>query len=356
LLAGAALPSDSLHEGECSPELASAVCASGTCNPQTNTCAAKAASECTIPEQCITNHCADDGHCGWPDGVGPCQEDADCQSGHCLREINKCVAAEGGCGADRDCAGDAYCDLSQWQCAADLADDAPLPASGASGGKCSAEIARSVCTSGACNPINDRCARLGGSACKSAGECAADVCSAGKCGSPDGIGACTGANAASACQSGRCHSELGRCIAADGGCSKDADCSAGSYCDAPTLACVEQLGSGEPLPSDGMHDANCSRDVALAVCSTGACNTRIDRCAAVAGQSCRTAEDCASDACQKSVCAAAGEASTGKNSGGCSAVALKAGWIGPSLAVLLVIALGLRLRTRKRPAPGPDSP
>jgi hypothetical protein len=244
--------------------------------------------------------------------------------------------------------------MSQSRCVEDLLDGASLPSDGPSGGKCTLEIARTLCASGACNPETDSCARAGGGECGADSDCAANRCSDGKCGSADGTAPCTSDNGMSVCQSGRCQSDLGRCIAATDGCGADSDCVAGGrYCDGQSLACVAMLGLGKKLPADEMHDAVCNAEVATAVCSTGACNPHTNACAVMEGKGCHSAYDCASNACLRNVCVPTHVAPTVATlSGGrCGVATVRAGSIGPSLGLLLLVTLLLRRRARNKPGP-----
>jgi hypothetical protein len=185
-------------------------------------------------------------------------------------------------------------------------------------------------------------------------DCASNSCSDGKCGSADGSGACTSDNAVSACQSGRCQVDLGRCIAAADGCGADSDCGDASYCNGMTLACVPKMSKGGKLADDGVHEAECTEAAAAAVCSTGACNSFVDKCALKEGLSCQTAADCGSNACLWGVCVPTRFApQVAKLSGGrCSVALVRAGRVGPNLGLLLIVALLLRRRRRPKRGPG----
>jgi hypothetical protein len=348
---GKQLPKDGLHSGTCTKELATVVCASGMCNATTDTCAAATSSGCNAAAQCVTNICGDNSQCGLSDGAGPCDDDSDCQSSECQVESGRCVASDNGCTSDDDCAAEAHCNTTLLHCEADLDDGTTLPGDSDSGGKCTAEVAKTLCASGVCNPETDQCAAIGGSECSDDSECAANLCVDGRCGSADGNGQCTQQNASSACQSGVCQGDLYRCVAAKNGCTGDSDCPTGNYCDGKTLACVPRLASGAKLPSDEMHSAECSEDVAAAVCGSGACNARTNACALVVGEPCQQATDCASNACLDSACVATEKAPPAfrLTGGRCSVAWVQAGSIGPSLALLWLAAIVLRRRARSRP-------
>jgi hypothetical protein len=342
---GRTLPRDDLHDGKCSAELASAVCASSACNRVTDTCAAANNRSCTGASQCATNVCGSNNRCGLKDGAGPCDDDAQCQSGRCQSESGRCVARSNGCTRDEDCPREAYCNTAALRCEPDVPDGLPLPPDTPSGGKCTEEVAK-LCASGACNATTDSCAAAGGNSCSRNADCASNQCLDGQCGSPDGAGRCTQENAASACQSGVCQAELSRCVAAKNGCSVDGDCPEGSYCDGHTLACVPQLAAGFALPSDETHAAICSAELATIVCSTRACNAHTNLCALVVGTQCEQASDCASNACLLGECVPDNEAPPAARltGGRCSIAWVQAGSIGPTLALLWLALFALRRR------------
>ena len=354
LESGEDLPSDGLHEPTCTAELAAAVCVGGVCNAATKTCASVAGAPCTAVEQCAADICDDNAMCGYASGHGPCSAGAQCQSGQCDSATSKCVASESGCTTDADCPAEAHCDLSKYTCAADLADGVSLPSASPSGGRCTSAIGSAYCASGVCNPQTDRCAKAGGSECESDSECAFNSCSNGKCGSADGTGECTSENAVSACQSRRCQTDLGRCIAAVDGCGSDQDCGDDEYCNGKTLACVAKMASGAKLPADEMHGTECTGEVAMAVCMSRMCNAVVDKCAEKDGSACETAADCGSNACLRGVCVPTSSAPpVAKLSGGrCSVALVQAGRAGPSLGMLLILALLLRRRGRQKRGPG----
>jgi outer membrane protein OmpA-like peptidoglycan-associated protein len=347
---GAPLPKDGLHQGACNETLASAVCRSGRCNAQTNTCAAQFSTACGVSEQCVTNYCADNGKCGIVDGGGACVDNAECQSGQCQVASSTCVSAAEGCTSDADCPQEAHCDVLAVRCVADLPAGMGIPEDAPTGGRCTPEIAETYCASGACNPDTDTCAELGGGGCASDADCVGNRCLDGTCGSWDGAGECTEENGSAVCASRRCQTDLGRCIAAENGCGTDTECSGGSYCDGSSLACVSLLSAGSKLPkSDAMHGAGCTRDVAAAVCDTGVCNAVTDACANRIGSDCESAADCASNACVRGVCVPTSEAppAAGLSGGRCSVSRVAAGELAPVLGFLTVFGL-LFWRRRRR--------
>jgi uncharacterized repeat protein (TIGR01451 family) len=347
---GRSLPKDALHDGTCSAALADVVCASGTCNSTTNTCAAVNTAGCNDAAQCVSNVCGSNRQCGLGDGQSPCESDAQCQSGKCQLDSGRCVAGDAGCTRDEDCPIEDHCNSTLFRCEADLDDGTSLPGDSDSGGRCTSEVAK-LCASGACNPETDACASVGGNECSEDSQCASNACIDGRCGSPDGAGECTQQNAASVCQSGICQADLYRCVAVKNGCTGDADCAAGTYCDGRSLACVPRLYAGAKLPSDDMHASTCSADVATAVCESGACNARTNACALVVGMPCAQANECASNACLHDTCVAESVAPPAfrLTGGRCSVTWVQAGSIGPTLALLGLGLVMLRRRARGKP-------
>lgn len=85
LPAGSAIPSDGLHSGVCSAAAAAAVCATGLCNPATNTCAAGNGAACASAAMCAVGICSE-GLCGAADGA-TCARALECRSGACTAGI-----------------------------------------------------------------------------------------------------------------------------------------------------------------------------------------------------------------------------------------------------------------------------
>jgi hypothetical protein len=264
----------------------------------------------------------------------------------------RCVASEHGCTGDADCPHQQYCNLRQLRCVDDLTEGILLPQDSSAAGKCTSDSARSVCASGACNRVNNTCAKLAGSACSAASECAADMCRDGVCGHADGSdGECTQETAEAVCQSGICQLERSRCVAAEHGCAMDSECPRAKYCDRSRLACVPALATGSKLP----QGEACSAEVAAFVCESGACNRRTNACASIAGARCATARDCASNACFEGTCLPADlNQSYRLAGGGCSSARVAAGSLGSSAALCcLAIALAwLRRRERRAQSAG----
>jgi hypothetical protein len=271
LAAGVAIASDTLHDGLCSPSAAAAVCATGACNPFTNTCSVASGLSCTAASQCTTNACSSSGRC--------------------------VPAASGSCWSDQDCTSAQFCDHQNWVCAARLPGGAPIPNDGLHDGVCSAGTALAVCVTGLCNPTTNTCAGATGATCASSGDCEYGTCSHGRCGFSNGEAGCT-ASTTYLCQSGAC-SVSGTCIgSAPGSCWVDTDCAHGTYCDRPSASCVPQGAPGTALPADGaLHTGVCSVPLATAVCASGTCNAATNTCAASNTQGCTQARDCVSNVC-----------------------------------------------------------
>jgi hypothetical protein len=153
--------------------------------------------------------------------------------------------------------------------------------------------------------------------------------------------ACTAENASSVCLSGACDEAAGQCLPV--GCSNDAACGVGMYCDRSTQTCAEQLEEGAQLLADEIHGAECNSELAAQMCASGACNRYTNRCAAKDGETCVTPADCASNACLDRVCVSENSVPTvTRLSGGCStspASGLDLSW--------LFLGCALRLRRRK---------
>ena len=246
------------------------------------------------------------------DGVGGCNEDADCVTAHCWAHLGKATFLGGVCGkdlsVDSECAADEQC--TSGRCAG-----GKCQAKVAAGGKCSDDndCAVSPCVSygglklvgqtllgGICgNGLTDgtKCAQdkqcssarcsgftcaakeaVGGK-CGNDGDCQNNNCVegwyllSGRCGPKANGIACA---ASSACTSQRC--DLGKCVArlADGkGCNEDTDCSSKDGCKA--YGGLEIFG----------------------VSFAGVCGSNL-----VVGATCAGNDQCASGRCQTFKCAA----------------------------------------------------
>ncbi len=240
LAPGAPLPSDGLHTGTCTTGEAHGVCASGACNPATNTCAATNGATCTAASQCSTNQCTS----------------------------GRCVPNTGGCFVDNDCGADAWCDRHSLTCTARLPAGAQLPNDGFHDGACDATIAAAVCATGACNPTMNTCAAAVGASCVRATECDTNTCAS------------------------------NRCVPKLKGCGQNTDCAGNTWCDGQTFTCREQLQPGAELPSQSV----CSDDTARALCSSGVCNAETNACALPERAACTSDAQCGGNACVAGRC------------------------------------------------------
>lgn len=332
---GAPIPDDGLHDGLCDEDNASAICSSGMCNSDSNTCAVDDGSDCTLGSECVTNVCT---------------------SSHCVPE-------EAGCWLDGDCDAGQYCARDTLTCMTKLGPGDPIPSDGLHDGTCSQENALALCTSGLCNDTTDTCADDNGGSCDAAADCLSNTCTSGACvpdengcyidsdcGSTsycdratlicvgrlpsgtalpdDGLhqGTCNEDDAAAVCMSGTCNATTNTCAAGDAvgcsgadecvsntctsshcvpdedGCWIDTDCGEGQYCSRTSLLCVPQLGAGDAIPSDGLHDGACSQEAALVLCASGLCNDATNTCAEDNGLGCDAAADCLSNTCTSGTC------------------------------------------------------
>lgn len=296
LISGAPLPDDGdgYHDGVCAPELAAAVCASSACNAATNTCASPVNAPCSVASQCVVNVCGGNGQCGTPDS-GACSADlaAVCQSATCAPS-NVCVPAGGfGCYLDSDCGAEAICNQNALTCEPKRNNGEPIPSDGIRDGQCS-EASAFACVSGQCNAATDTCGGAIGEACALASQCVVNVCgSNGSCGGANGQ-TCGGAES---CQSGVCASGSGRCLPTADSCYLDAECGADEYCVRSTFTCAAKLGTGAPIPSDGIRDGSCEQADAVLACSSAQCNPATDTCADSNGEPCSVASECVTNVC-----------------------------------------------------------
>lgn len=296
LAAGTPLPSDGLHDGNCTVPSATALCTSGLCNATTRTCGAAPGTACTAAAGCANNICAANSQCGHPIGAGPCgaaNAAVVCQTGACGATSNICVpAGASGCGADDDCLPDAFCNRTLFHCADKLTSGTPLPADGVHA-TCTAGN-NAACASALCNADTGTCADANGIGCTTAAQCVQNACGrSGTCGLDDGQAGCTAATAA-ICQTGVCAGS-GVCGAA--GCAVDVDCPDTAYCNGATGLCKAKLAIGQVIPSDGLHDGTCTTGTAIAVCESGACNAATNACALPTGAACTADTTCRTGTC-----------------------------------------------------------
>jgi Legume lectin domain len=291
--AGIALPSDGLHDGNCSAELALSVCLSGLCNATTDSCAGGKNAPCTNNAQCELDICGSNGLCGLANGEGPCSQTTKgtCQSGQCGGNSNRCVPSQTGCNVDSDCSAGYFCNPSAMTCLSRLSDGTPLPKDAIHDGKCTVGLATIACVSGRCNSVANTCGAINGGACATATQCQSNVCgNNGQCGRTNGESGCTLGGQILDCQSAHC-STSGVCIPALG-CGVSSECDANQYCDLVTLTCVPKLVVGALIPKGG-----CTSLSADEFCGSGNCNSTTNTCAVENGNPCQTAADCVTGIC-----------------------------------------------------------
>jgi hypothetical protein len=327
---GQVLPIDSLHDGQCNSSLSGAVCATGTCNATTKTCALANAEACHTDAECAINACGADGMCGLADGQAGCTTATAnlCRSGLCSPKGNRCLpAGTGRCAVDTDCAGATFCAPATLTCLPRLANGVAIPRDGLHADGCLPGIGTAVCTSGLCNPVTTTCAGPTGAACSTASECTNGVCSAnGRCGRADGKGPCDDATGAALCQSGVCNVRLGLCKpTAAGSCLQDTDCGADSFCAATSLTCANKLIAGAAIPSDGSHAGVCDKATAKAVCASELCNAQTNTCAAPNSETCSTASACVSGICSTDGTCGKAAGATCDRAGDCRSATCTAG-------------------------------
>lgn len=315
LAAGEAIPTDTLHDGTCSPSNASAVCATSACNTPLKTCATTNGTSCTSAAMCVSNVCGANGSCGAVTGASGCTPataSAYCQSGVCSSSGVCIPAAAGSCYVDGDCNAGFFCRRDLYSCKPVLNAGVAIPADGLHGGVCSTSVAMAVCANSACNATTNTCANVLGRTCSGPGDCTVNLCGAnGKCGYADGSGSCSTDTAATVCQSHTC-SAASVCMAAGAGrCWVDADCAASTYCDRVSTQCLPKLVSGVPIPSDGLHGGTC--DEAVIVCASGLCNGTTTTCGGVNGDVCA-----AGSACEGNICGSNGRCGVAVGDGTCT--------------------------------------
>jgi len=144
--------------------------------------------------------------------------------------------------------------------------------------------ANTDCTSGACNPADQ------------------------KCGYPNGTGPCTAANGGAVCREGAC-SANSTCMAV-GQCNVDADCAGGNWCNMTTHQCTAKVPNDSAVPTDGAHtdpllDGTCTTAAASLTCVSGVCDVGDDRCGYSEGSGPCTSVN-AGTICRSGACSANG--------------------------------------------------
>jgi uncharacterized repeat protein (TIGR01451 family) len=305
---GTPLPADTLHHA-CATGNVNAACASGRCNPTTNTCGGpNVTTNCAAANQCITNVCGTNGKCGRTEGEAGCTAAtaaAVCQSSTCSTNSGTCIVA-GTCWADSDCAANQHCNRNTGACTADKANGEAIPNDGIRNGTCGGPGVAEGCESGECNAATNTC---GGpnvtTSCTNANQCVKNACGSNdKCGLANGqlapgANGCAGTNSG-VCQSNTCSVNGTHCIPEPqlSGCYVDGDCPSAKHCNRNTLTCVDDKANGVAIPNDGLHTGVCNDANALATCQSGKCNAQTNTCAGPnTTTTCANANECVTNVC-----------------------------------------------------------
>jgi hypothetical protein len=161
---GEKIPSVDNHmpalDGKCTPEVAQAVCESGACDEKAGVCG-------------INLH------------DGPCETTSQCNEGACVPGKNTC---EPGCTSDSACDPASWCNTSDGAagvCTEDVPNGEPVPTAAnhdpTLDGKCTPEVGKVVCQSGACSTKDNLCGLTGGEVCSSNDACRSNACDSGAC-------------------------------------------------------------------------------------------------------------------------------------------------------------------------------
>jgi hypothetical protein len=287
----------------CTPRLANGIQVptdSGHVAPQTvlnGTCTVAAGALTCVSGVCDTH----DNECGYANGDGPCtvaNGPTVCRSGACTAVSGVCEPV-GGCNVDADCTGGNWCDESAHVCTPRLANGVAVPTDGPHtnptlNGTCTAAAGALTCVSLVCDSTDD------------------------KCGYANGDGPCTVATGPTVCRSGSCTTTSGVC-APSGGCSVDADCASGNWCNETAHMCTPQLANGVAVPTDGPHtsptlNGMCTAAAGTLVCQSGVCDTKDNECGYANGDGPCTAAN-GGLVCRSATCSTNG---TCEPSGGCN--------------------------------------
>ncbi|HMY56664.1 MAG TPA: hypothetical protein PK472_00320 [Pseudomonadota bacterium] len=327
---GAAIPTDAPHmnptlNGTCTAAAALLVCQSGVCDTKDNKCGyTNGIGPCTAANAgtiCRSGVCDPDLKCGYANGDGPCTAangGTICRSGVCdpdlkcglTNNVGPCTAAtatticrSGVCDPDLKCGfanGAGPCTAANQAiiCRSAICDLADSKCGFANGdGPCTTATAGTICRSGVCDP---------------------DL----NCGYANGDGPCTKVNGGLVCRSMSCSVD-GNCQPA-GGCNRDADCAAGSWCEESTHTCKPQLANGAAMPADQGHqettlDATCLAPAAVLVCQAGVCDTGDNACGYANGSGPCNLNN-ASQVCRSAICDTDGLCGYATGDGPCSAM------------------------------------
>ncbi len=172
---------------------------------------------------------------------GMCTMDSQCvghPSGNtCNTTTGTCYQA---CHSDADCSSTDWCNAptgGAGTCVPKLANGTPLPTAPTNVATCSTTVGMRVCVSGVCDPKDNACGYLAGD-----GPCAGNA----------------------ECRNMTCDTGTMVCTAPSSGCTTDAGCPAGDFCDSG--ACVPRLPVGAVCAGS---DQCASADCASGVCATG---------------------------------------------------------------------------------------
>ena len=241
---------------------------------------------------CVSGVCSADNICGYSNGdpngtCGSANAGTVCRSSTCSPHFAICTPPSG-CAGDSDCLDTQWCNPTSLMCADKLLNDQPLPDIAGHApildGNCNEPVAQAVCSSGVCDPNDNRCGL----------------------GSGDGL--CTASNGNILCRSGVC-SSADLCMDPNA-CLADADCNlADQFCNTATQICTARLANGAGLPTVAGHsptlDGTCSTDVGTAVCQSGVCSTVDRACGYPLGGPCTAGS--LPEVCRSNMCAALGE-------------------------------------------------
>jgi outer membrane protein OmpA-like peptidoglycan-associated protein len=209
---------------------------------------------------------------GLPNGQPGCtveDEASTCASRVCSANGNVCIPTVSDCWVDADCTSDQFCDRESFACTTKLPPGQALPNDGLHDGVCTAESAPLVCATALCNTSSNLCVSANGDSCTSNADCLSDICNGGVCTAP-------------------------------ASCAVDGDCAATQFCD--TTQCAALLHNGVALPSDGLHNGQCSAASATALCQSGLCNATTNTCGGADTAACSEASQCVSNACTRGTC------------------------------------------------------
>jgi len=279
--------------GVCTAGAGASVCVSGVCDAD-NLCGyANGDGSCaagTPAAVCRSNVCDPDLKCGYAANDGPCTA---ANGGTVCRATLSCTSGSlvcepaGGCDLDTDCAAGFWCFESMHKCTATLGNGTAIPDDGAhtDNGLCDASSGKIVCTSGVCDPTDN------------------------KCGYANGDGKCTAPGNPAECRSNTC-STNGTCEPM-GGCNVDADCTAAQWCNEGAHMCMAKLANGVAVPTDPTTGANagshlngvCTPGAGAIVCVTGVCDPKDNECGLANGDG-----SCAGNptACRTGTCTTTG--------------------------------------------------